>query len=170
MKPGTVFWITGLAGAGKTTIGRLLYKEIKRRYPNTILLDGDEIQTIFDYDYGYSYEERYKSCLRCEKFTAMLARQGIHIVYCTISMYDEVRAWNRRNYPDYKEIFLNVPMKILRQRDQKGLYSGAEKGLVKNVVGIDIKAEFPTAPDLEILNDGSKTPEQIVAEILKLVD
>ena len=166
MKQGTVLWITGLSGAGKTTIGRLLYAKLKELYPNTVLFDGDEMRGVFDNECGYSYEERKADSYRWIKIANMLSQQGINVVCCVISMYDEIRAWNRTHYPAYKEIFLNVPMTVLRARDKKGLYSGAEKGTIKEVVGVDIKAEFPKQPEFEFINDGSLTPEEIVAEIL----
>ena len=86
-------------------------------------------------------------------------------------MFQDVRKWNRANIPRYKEIFLDVPMEILHKRDQKGLYSGFLRGEVKNVVGLDLKAEFPTNTDLKILNDGSLSPNEVVDIIMdKLVD
>lgn len=169
LQQGTVIWITGLAGAGKTTIGRLLYEKLKEQYPNTVLFDGDAMRGVFDNEYGYSYEDRKKDSFRWIKLANMLAQQQINVVCCVISMYDEIRKWNRDNYPSYKEIFLNVPMEVLRCRDQKGLYSGAAQGLIKDVVGIDIPAEFPDNPDMEFNNDGSVGPQEIVKQILEIL-
>lgn len=168
MQQGTVYWITGLAGAGKTTIGRLLYDRLKQEKDNVIFFDGDLLRDIFPCG-GYSYQARLDSCWPCNKMACMLAKQGMDIVFCTISMFHEVQSWNKENFPGYKEIYLNVPMQVLRERDQKGLYSGAEQGLIKEVVGIDIPMEAPKNPDIEIMNDGRYTPTEIIEFILKKI-
>lgn len=97
----------------------------------------------------------------------MLTDQGIVVVCCTISMYDEVRAWNRENNSNYVEVFLNVPMSILRKRDQKGLYSNYSKGIQHNVAGEDLTIEFPKNPDVEIVNDGTMTVDECVVRIMQ---
>lgn len=168
MKQGTVYWITGLAGAGKTTIGRLLYDRLKQEKENVVFLDGDILRDVFPCG-GYSYQERLNSAWPCSRLACMLAKQGIDIVFCTITMFHEIQAWNRDHFPGYKEIYLNVPMQVLRQRDQKGLYSGAEQGLIKDVVGVDIPMEEPKNPEIEIVNDGKYTPTEIVSLILEKI-
>lgn len=165
---GTVYWITGLSGAGKTTIGKLLYEKIKERYPNTVFLDGDMLRKVFGDDLGYSREERKKCAMRYSRLCAMLQEQGMNIICCTISMFDSVREWNRENIPHYKEIYVKVTMDTLMVRDQKGLYSGMTKEKQKEVVGIHMDVEEPKHPDLILQNDGERTPEEQVEEILQM--
>ena len=164
---GTVYWITGLSGAGKTTIGKLFYEQLKKQYPNTIFLDGDTLRSVFGDCFGYSREERRKCAMCYARLCKMLQEQGMNVVCCTISMFDSVRDWNRENIPVYREIYLKVSMDTLRARDQKGLYSrsNTEGGSV-DVVGIHMY-EKPKNPDLTLHNDGDKTPEEQVEEILK---
>ncbi|MDE6590446.1 MAG: adenylyl-sulfate kinase [Oscillospiraceae bacterium] len=154
-----VYWFTGLSGAGKTTIGRLWYEKLRSAGETVIFLDGDELRQVFGDDLGYAEADRRKSAMRNARLCAMLARQGITVVCCTISMFDSVRAWNRENIPDYFEVYVKASMDTLRQRDQKGLYS-SDGG---DVAGVHFQVEEPKTPDLILENDGQKTPEEQAA-------
>lgn len=158
----TVYWITGFAGAGKTTIGKLFYEKLKEHYPNTVFLDGDLLRRVFGDDLGYSESDRRKCAMRYSRLCRMLQQQGINVVCCTISMFHEIRAWNRDNIASYAEIYLKVGMEVLAMRDQKGLYSGNTKEKDSRVAGLHIAYEEPKSPDLVLVNDGSKTPKEQV--------
>jgi adenylylsulfate kinase len=97
----------------------------------------------------------------------MLADQGQIVVCCTISLFHEVQLWNRENIIGYKEVFIDVPLEVLAQRDQKNLYSRAARGEVSDVVGYDIAPEFPEKPDFIVNNSGSILPEEQLAVIWK---
>lgn len=165
---GTVYWITGLAGAGKTTIGKLLYEKMKEGYPNIVFLDGDTLRKVFGDDLGYSKEDRRKCAMRYSRLCAMLQEQGMNVICCTISMFDSVREWNRENISNYIEIYVRVSMDILESRDQKGLYSGNTEEKQKEVIGVQIEFEEPKHPDLILQNDGDRTPAEQVEEILQI--
>lgn len=164
-----VYWITGLSGAGKTTIGKLLYKQMKLRYPNTVFLDGDTLRKVFGDDLGYTKEERRKCAMRYSRLCDMLERQGMNVVCCTISMFDSVREWNRENIHNYWEIYVKASMNTLQERDQKGLYSGITKEQQKEVAGIHIDVEEPRYPDIVLENDGLRTPEEQVKIIIDFI-
>lgn len=164
---GMLYWITGLSGAGKTTIGNRLYYELKRTKENVVLLDGDIIKEIVSDEVEYSEEARRRRAMKYAKMCKMLTDQGIIVICCTVAMYDEIRDWNKINNKRYVEIFLNVPFNILRERDQKGLYTKFEKGETKNILGLDMEVEFPKTPNLEFCNDGSESIESIVNKILE---
>lgn len=164
----TVYWITGLSGAGKTTIGKLLYEKVKERYPNTVFLDGDILRKVFGDDLGYSKEDRRKCAMRYSRLCAMLQEQGMNVICCTISMFDSVRDWNRRNIRDYIEIYIEVPMEILEKRNQKNLYRDVKQGIAENVVGMDLELELPATPNIKLCNDGTRSPEEQVVEILQI--
>ncbi len=160
-----VYWITGLSGAGKTTIGKIFYEKLKENNPNTVFLDGDILREVFGGDLGYTEEERRKCGMRYSRLCAMLEGQGMNVVCCTISMYDSVWEWNRKNIKNYKEIYIKVSLDVLYSRNQKGLYSGNGG---KKVAGIQVNVEEPGNPDLVLYNDGDKTPQEQADEILRL--
>lgn len=166
---GRLFWITGLSGAGKTTIGTILYQSLKERYPNTVLLDGDVLRQVFGNDLGYSKEERFACAMRYARLCKLLTEQGIFVVCCTISMFDEVRKWNRENILDYTEIYIKVPIEILKKRNQKNLYEDVKRGTAENVVGMDLELELPKHPDVVLLNDGVKRREEMGEELWRQV-
>mgnify|MGYP002625895784 CR=1 FL=1 len=168
MNNGKLYWITGLAGAGKTTLGTLLYNEIKmKRGGGIFLLDGDIARRAYNDSIGYNRQDREIGAYRNSRVCKMLTDQDISVVCCTISMFQGVREWNRKNISNYREIFIDVPMDVLIARDKKNLYSQVRNGKMKNVAGLDLEVEFPQSPDLRIVNDGSKTPKEILQQILR---
>ena len=96
-----VYWFTGLSGSGKTTIGKLFYKELTDMNCSVAFLDGDEMRWVFGNDLGYTLEERKKSAMRNARLCKLLSDQGLDIVCCTISMFDSVRDWNKKHIPGY---------------------------------------------------------------------
>lgn len=166
-KDGILYWITGLAGAGKTTIGNRLFYELRKDNQNVILLDGDVLKNIVNVE-GYSDSDRRKRAMKYAALCKTLTNQGLIVICCTIAMYDEVREYNRQHNKGYIEVFLDVPVAVLQQRDQKGMYSQYENGKVQNIAGFDVEVEYPKNPDLILKNDGSMTIRQCVDEILKL--
>lgn len=167
MTKGTVYWVTGLSGAGKTTIGSLLYERLKKIDSSLLFLDGDTLRMVFGNDLGFTLEDRKKSAFRNSRLCKLLSDQGAGVICATISMFHDVRKWNRDHIDNYKEIFIRVPLEILQRRDQKKLYSSSALNQVSNVAGIDLEVEFPSEPDVVIDNDGTQSPDQIVDQLLK---
>lgn len=147
---GQVYWITGLSGAGKTTIGSSLYYRLKKHSSQTVLLDGDVMKLIFDgrvVDYSPAGRR-----LRAEKYSQLcklLADQGLTVICCTIAMYERVRQWNRQNIPNYVEVFMDVDLETLMRTDPKGHYRRQKEAMV----GAGDRVELPQNPDLIIHND-----------------
>lgn len=155
MKAGTVYWVTGLSGAGKTTIGKLFYERLCEKKENVIFLDGDTLREVFGNDLGYEREDRFRCAMRYARLCRLLSSQGHDIVICTISMFHDVRSWNRDNIERYREIFIKTSMETLRERNQKDLYQSGN-----NVVGLDLELELPDNPDVAISNDGDLLPQE----------
>lgn len=164
MQKGTLYWITGLSGAGKTTIGTRLYYCLKDCKRKVVLLDGDVLKRVVGKTVSYSRQDRLERAYQYSSLCALLVNQGLDVVICTIAMYDEVRDWNRRNTEKYIEIFLDVEDNVLQARNKKGLYMDD----VKSVVGKDIKPEFPKTPDIIINNNGSIPIDESVKKIMQL--
>lgn len=165
-----VYWITGLSGAGKTTIGELFYNNLKKKYPNSVFLDGDILRQVFGDDLGYTRDERIKCAMRYSRLCDMLQKQGLNVICCTISMFDSIREWNRNHILNYHEIYVKVSFDQLVKRDQKGLYSGKSKGTHKEVAGIHFQFEEPKCADLILENDGAVTPLEQVNIIIDHFD
>ena len=165
MQKGQLYWITGLSGAGKTTISTLLYNYLKQKQDNIFLIDGDKIREVYQ-NTDYSEEGREKISYTNMRLCKMLTDQGIDVIIAVIGMRDAYREWNRANIENYYEIYLEVPMEELIRRDSKGLYSKALRKEIKNVYGIDMPYEEPKHPDVHIINDSSRTPEEVCQMII----
>jgi adenylylsulfate kinase-like enzyme len=164
---GTCYWITGLSGAGKTTLGHAYYQHLREQgRDNLVYLDGDTLREVFGNHLGHSPAERHQLAMSYARMCRMLTEQGIDVICATISMFDEVRAWNRDNIEHYVEVYLDVPIEVLKKRDQKQLYSRALRGEIKHVMGIDEPVALPVSPDIVIVNDGSLTKPQLLDRLL----
>lgn len=165
MNKGMLYWITGLSGAGKTTVGNRLYYNMKTQKKNTIILDGGILKDIAGKDLGYGREERLERAYRYSALCKLLTDQGIHVIICTIAMFDEIREWNRNNIENDVEVFLDVEMDVLRRRCHKGLYAESNE----NIAGVDVAVEYPKDPDIVIKNNGNQSLDDIVQRILRFV-
>lgn len=165
MQKGRLIWVTGLSGAGKTTISTLLYKYLKEKENNIVFIDGDVIRQVYQ-NTDYSEEGREKISYTNMRLCKMLTEQGIDVIIAVIGMREAYRKWNRENIDNYYEIYLEVPMEILIARDSKGIYSKALRKEITNVYGIDMPYEAPECPDIKVINDASNTPEEVCQLII----
>lgn len=165
-----IIWITGLSGSGKSTIGSKLCQHWRNYEQNTILIDGDEIRAIFKHnnkDKDYSIEGRRINAERIQQICVWLDKQGFNVVCCILSVFNDITKWNRKNFSQYYEVYIDVPMDVLLKRDIKNLYAPAYKGKIKNVVGVDIPFPKPELPDMIIDNSKKKLNfKPIISKIL----
>lgn len=164
-----VIWLIGLSGAGKTTIGRRLYQQLKSKNEASLLVDGDDIRAIFKHEnqHDYSIEGRRISAERIQEMCLWLDKQGVDVVCCNLGIFDDINTKNRELFSGYKEVFIDVPIEILIARDNKGFYGAALKGEQVNVVGVDIKYSAPSSPDLTIKN--SQKPEDVDSYVERII-
>ena len=166
-----VIWLIGLAGAGKTSIGNELHGLLKARRPNVVFLDGDQVRMIMGNDLGHTLEDRRTNAWRICRLCQYLETQGIDVVCAILSLFHETQAWNREHLTQYFEVYIDVPMEVLIQRDQKGLYTAALSGTAQNVAGIDLAFQPPPRPDLIIENGRPRDSFAPIAQhILSAID
>jgi len=161
----SVYWLTGLSGAGKSTVAHLLAGRLRLAGRCVLELDGDVLREVLGQTRGHSRDERFGLAMSYARLCREIAGQGIDVVCATVSMFHDVQRWNRTHIPAYHEIVLNVPIEELTRRDPKGLYAASARREISNVVGVDIPVEFPEHPDVVIDNYAGISPEDAVEKI-----
>ncbi|HEF1623574.1 TPA: adenylyl-sulfate kinase [Campylobacter lari] len=162
-----IITLTGLAGSGKSTIGKALYNTLKQDYANIIYLDGDEFRDILG-AYDYDKQSRINLAIKRSKFAKFLNDQGMIVIITTISMFNEIYAYNRKNLKNYFEVYVKCDIEELIKRDQKNLYSKALRKEIQNVVGVDIEFDSPNS-DLVIENSCQDKLEEKVQMIIEKI-
>ncbi len=166
-----VLWFVGMSGAGKSLLSQQVYEIIKPKVPNLVLLDGDALRETYVGDIDHSLEGRRISHTRFSRLTKFLADQNIHVIASALSIFNDLQTWNKENIPNYNQIYVKVPLEVLKSRETKGLYAGAAAGKIKNVVGMDI--EFPEPVHNTLVLDNSKDKENFedfVDQVMNLPD
>ena len=165
-----VIWLTGLSGAGKTTLARHLEAQLFQRGYLTQILDGDNIRAGINNNLGFSAADRFENIRRIAEISKLFLHCGIITINCFISPTDEIREMARNiiGKDDFLEIFINAPLGVCEQRDVKGLYSKARRGEIREFTGITSPFEAPAHCDLEIRTD-LLTIDESVDQLLSLV-
>ena len=159
-----------MSGSGKTTIGRALKEEVRKKSSNTVLVDGDEIREIFGSNNrvtSYTRPARRENAERIVEICKWLDRQNIHVICCILCIFPDILDMNRQRFGEYFEISIEVPLDVLIERDDKGIYKRGLNGVEPNVVGIDIPYPTPRSPDYIIKNNFSLViPQQEARKIV----
>lgn len=148
-----VIWLCGLSGAGKSTIGALLYSKLKMSFPNLVLLDGDELRSAYNGRTGYTKDDRDENSTTIANLCAILDSQNIHVIVCAVTISQDAQKLNRDRFSAYFEIFVDATLDTLKARDPKGIYAAAVAGEIKNVAGVDQNYAPPANPHLAIDNN-----------------
>ena len=114
-KKGILFWITGLSGAGKTSLAKAIQDKIRKKFGPTLVINGDDLRKIFKFD-KYDNLSRLKIAKSYSKFAKFITDQNINLIFAVVALYDEVRALNKKNIPNYVEIFLKADIKKIKKK------------------------------------------------------
>src|SRR5262245_8997122 len=153
--PGLVIWLTGLSGAGKTTIATELERKLFRAGRHTYLLDGDILRRGLCRDLGFSTADRRENIRRVGEVAALFADAGCIAIAAFISPFREDRDIIRSVLAPgrFVEVFVNAPLDVCEKRDVKGLYAKARAGVLKEFTGVSSPYEPPIHPEVEIHTD-----------------
>ncbi len=161
---GILFWVTGLPGSGKTTLAKSIYPFIKKKYGATLILSGDDLRKIFQFK-SFSIKKRLIYASYYSKFCKLLTDKNINVILATVSLFNSIRSWNRKNIDNYLEIYIETDINKLFEQKKKFFY----KIKSKNVMGKNLKAEFPKNPDIRVKNNFDRSIKQLSKIIIKKI-
>lgn len=165
-QPGFTLWLTGLSGAGKTTIASALERELRARGLYIERLDGDTVREGLTRDLGFSKADRDRNIERVSYVAMLLSRNGVGVIAAFISPYREARLKARQVCTNFIEVYVNAPLEVCIARDTKGLYAKALAGEIPNFTGISDPYEAPEAPEITLYTD-RETAEACAARVLE---
>jgi bifunctional enzyme CysN/CysC len=147
-----VVWLTGLSGAGKSTVAGALEAALRARGVRSFVLDGDVVRQGLCKDLGFSAADRVENIRRVAEVARMMVDAGLIVITALISPFRADRGLARARFADgeFFEVFIDTPLAVAEQRDPKGLYARARRGELKNFTGIDSPYEAPERPDIAI--------------------
>lgn len=162
-----VIWLTGLSGAGKSTIAEKLVALFKAKNVTPVVLDGDQVRAaIQDPHWQFDEASRLRGSYIYARLASLFASQGHLVIVPTISMFEQVRLWNRQRNAGYYEVYLETSQYVRLKRDPKKLYASHKQGENAHMPGLDLNIELPTSPDLTIVNDGDiNTADDVARKI-----
>ena len=165
---GQVVWLTGLSGAGKSTIANLVEKRLHALGRHTYLLDGDNVRHGLNKDLGFTEEDRVENIRRVAEVAKLMVDAGLIVLTAFISPFRAERRLARDllGPGEFIEVFVDTPLAVAEARDVKGLYRKARSGQLKNFTGVDSPYEAPESPELRIDTtaiDPVEAAEKIVA-------
>ena len=166
-RKGFILWFTGLSGSGKSTLAQYLTPILKERGCNVEVLDGDEVRENLSKGLGFSKEDRDTNIRRIGYVAGLLSRNGTCAITAAISPYtsvrDEVRAATEATFV---EVYVEVPLEVVEERDTKGLYKKARAGEIKNFTGISDPYEAPESSEVTV-HTGDESIEESAEKVIE---
>ena len=165
-----VLWLTGLSGAGKSSIANAVEKRLHKAGYHTYILDGDNIRHGLNRDLGFKEEDRVENIRRVAEVAHLMVDAGLIVITSFISPFRADRAMARSLFAkeEFLEVFIDTPLAVAESRDTKGLYAKARRGELKNFTGIDSAYEKPQQPEIRITTTDctiDEAAEQIITEL-----
>jgi bifunctional enzyme CysN/CysC len=163
-----VLWLTGLSGAGKSTIANLVEKRLHALGKHTYLLDGDNVRHGLNRDLGFTDADRVENIRRVAEVSKLMADAGLIVLVSFISPFRAERRMARRLFDEgeFFEVHVDTPLAVAESRDVKGLYKKARRGELKNFTGIDSPYEAPESPEI-YLDTGRISAEEAASAIVE---
>ena len=161
-----VVWLTGLSGAGKSTIANMVEKRLQADGRHTYLLDGDNVRHGLNKDLGFTEEDRVENIRRVAEVARLMVDAGLIVLVSFISPFRAERRLAREmmGEGEFVEVFVDTPLAVAEQRDVKGLYKKARAGELKNFTGVDSPYEPPENPEIRI--DTTRLSSEEAAELI----
>lgn len=167
---GLVVWLTGLPGAGKTTIARTVARRLSDGGIGHVVLDGDDLRKGVCADLGFSAEDRTENVRRVGELAALICQQGIVVLCALVSPYRDSRDRARALVPEgrFLEVHVMADVETCRRRDPKGLYAKASAGQLSDMTGVSAPYEVPPTPELTI-DTRAMTPDAAADLVLEML-
>ena len=162
---GFVLWLTGLSGAGKSTVAAKLAPTLAERGHRVELLDGDEVRTNLCQGLGFSRADRDTNIARIGYVAAKLSKHGVAVLVAAISPYRQARDQVRANVEVFVEVHVAAPLDTCAERDPKGLYAKALAGEIKHFTGVSDPYEPPLEPEI-VLHTETESADDSVHQVL----
>ena len=162
---GFVLWLTGLSGSGKTTMAKLIEKELNARGIRNERLDGDVVRQSLTADLGFSKEDRDKNIQRVTFVAKLLSRNEVGVLASFISPYRATRDWVRSEVTNFIEVHVDCSLEECIRRDVKGLYAKAMAGEIPEFTGVSDPYETPLNPEITV-NTAEESIEESFAKIM----
>ncbi|HET7127681.1 MAG TPA: adenylyl-sulfate kinase [Gaiellaceae bacterium] len=166
-----VVWLTGLSGAGKSTIANLVERELHARGSHTYLLDGDNVRHGLNKDLGFTEADRVENIRRVAEVAKLMVDAGLIVIVAFISPFRSERQMARAlvEENEFVEVFVDAPLELAEARDPKGLYRKARRGELANFTGIDSPYETPEQPELRV-DTAALSPHEAASAVIALLE
>ncbi len=171
MQEPRLIWLTGLSGSGKTTLALRLEHYFFSKGLKVFILDGDNVRNGLCKDLGFSEDDRRENLRRIGEVSKLMLDAGLIVISAFISPCGDDRMTIKKMVGEdrFTEVYVNCPVEICEERDVKGLYAKARKGIIPNFTGISAPYDPPALPDIELWT-ADETVEESVQKIIKFVE
>jgi len=171
-RKGFTLWLTGLSGAGKTTLARQIFNELRNQGLLVEILDGDEVRANLSKGLGFSKEDRDTNIRRIGYVSRLLSRNGVAVITAAISPYRDIRNEVRQSIENdgsrFIEVYVKCPIDVLVKRDVKGLYKKALAGEIDGFTGVSDPYQEPVEPEIVVETDRESIEQSVDTIISEL--